>query len=81
MMAILGLWFVAGLLAGGVHVGMLWQATQAPFHGAAWHWTRLLFVAGVLVAAAIAGGILQAATGWAVAYFATIGVVATRKPR
>jgi hypothetical protein len=57
---------------------MLWQASRLPFHGAAWHWTRLFLIGGVLIASAISGGILATAAGWGISFFATVGTVALR---
>lgn len=78
MTAMNSLWFLAGSIAGGFHVWMLWQASQPHSRGMMWHWTRLFLIGGVLGFAAVTGGILPAAAGWAVAYFAVVGFVATR---
>ena len=62
-------WFVAGLLVGAIHSTMLWRATHrltawTPLLGM----LRLTVVAAVLVAAALWGAILIAATGWVVGF-------------
>lgn len=81
MNTIFVLWFVIGILAGGAHVWLLWRASQPPFHEVAWHLPRLLLIGGVLFASAVWGGLLPAVAGWMIAYFATVGIVATRSPR
>lgn len=76
-------WFAAGLVVGLLHATMLWRATHrltawTPVLGM----LRLGVVAAVLVAAALLGAILVAATGWLVG-FVTLGtwLVASRKNR
>ncbi len=78
MTATNALWFLVGLASGGIHIWMLWQAAQPQSHGTTWHWTRLLLIGGGMTIAAVSGGILAAAAGWAVAYFAIVGFIATR---
>ena len=78
MTALIVFWLLAGTAAGAAHVWMLWRASQPPFLGASWHWTRLLLTGGVLVTSAVLDGLLPAAVGYGLAYFATVGIVAIR---
>lgn len=80
MTTISALWFLLGVVAGSVHVWMLWQTSQSLRRSGAWYWIRLPLIGSVLVAAAVCGGILPTAAGWALAYFATVGVIAARRP-
>jgi hypothetical protein len=58
------LWFVVGLLAGTIHILLLWQGARPPFRGVAAGLLRLLGVALLLVGAALMGKLLPAACGW-----------------
>ncbi len=69
-------WLLAGVGAGATHAWMLWRASQPAAHRLSWHGTRLVLIGGVLVAAAVSGGILPAAAGWGLGYFSTVGFVA-----
>lgn len=80
MIAMNLLWFIVGFSAGGAHAWMLWQASQPPFHGAAWQLPRLLLIGGVLFASAIMGELLSVVAGWVIAYFASVGMFAMRSP-
>lgn len=65
------IWFVVGLLAGGVHATALWRSAHglsiwSPLIGL----LRLGIVAASLVAAAISGAVLANAAGWAVGFAA-----------
>ncbi len=75
------IWFFVGILAGGLHIGMLKQASQPTTQSLPWHWVRLPLVGAIFVASALCGGILQTAFGWVIAYFATLAVVAIRPLR
>jgi hypothetical protein len=66
---------LAGAGAGATHAWMLWRASQPSAVGVSWHWTRLVLIAGLLVASAVSGGILPAAAGWGIGYFSTVGFV------
>ena len=68
-------WLLAGVGAGATHAWMLWRASQ-PSARVSWHWTRLFLIGSVLVASAVAGGIVPAAAGWGIGYFSTVGFVA-----
>lgn len=76
-------WFVAGLVIGWLHVTLLRRSTHrltawTPVLGV----LRLGTVATVLVVAALAGAILAAACGWAVAFvFGSIGFATRRTHR
>lgn len=70
-------WAAVGMLAGVGQAAALWQAahrprgTQVSVRGLQWsHVMRLPVVAGVLIASAVAGGLLPATAGWAVALLA-----------
>lgn len=82
MMWIYSAWVAAGIVLGVFHATGVWRSAKRPSS-----WTallglaRLLAVGLVLTAAAILGGILPAATGWAVGFFAALGLVAQRATR
>ena len=78
MTAINLLWLLLGAGAGALHAYMLWRASQPRVGGPSGHGIRLLLIGGVLVASAVFGGILPAATGWGIGYFSTVGIVAVR---
>ena len=78
MNAMLLLWFLIGMSAGGSHIWLLRRASQPPFHGAAWQLPRSLVSGGVLFASAVWGRLLPAVAGWTIAYFTAVGVVAIR---
>jgi hypothetical protein len=78
MTAINAIWFFTGMAAGAAHIWMLWQAAKPAGRAPGFPWIRLPLIAGVLAAAAVYGGILPTAAGWGLAYFGTMGVIATR---
>jgi hypothetical protein len=58
------IWFLAGLLAGTMHILLVWRAAQSPCRGVMAMPLRMLGVAALLVSAALLGGLLPAACGW-----------------
>lgn len=64
-------WCAAGIFAGLLHGTLLWRATrQISARTAATGLLRMGLVATVMVAAAMAGNIVVAAVGWAMAFVA-----------
>lgn len=64
-----GIWLVAGLIVGILHAGMIWRSSRrltawTPVPGM----FRLLGVAAVLLASAMAGFIVTSATGWMIGF-------------
>ena len=69
-------WVVVGLVLGVVHAAGIWRSAKHPTATTAvMGLVRLLVVGLALAAAAIFGGILPAAAGWAVGFFASVGIV------
>jgi hypothetical protein len=72
-------WIAGGMLAGTLHVAMLARSSDNPSH-----WTplsgmlRLVTVTAFLIAAALNGGILAAAAGWAVGFAVVSALVVLR---
>jgi hypothetical protein len=58
------IWGGVGAIAGLLHSRMLWRGLAAPLFALA----RMGLVAGCLVGAAFAGGLLPAAAGWFAAF-------------
>jgi hypothetical protein len=58
------IWFLAGLLAGTMHILLLWRAAQLPCHGITVMPLRMLGIAVLLMSAALLGELLPAACGW-----------------
>lgn len=73
------LWIATGLITGAGHACLLWKTSQPPFHHASAGLLRLLPVGAVLFAAAVGGGLIPVAAGWAVAFAVTVGIIAGRK--
>jgi hypothetical protein len=73
-------WAAAGLLLGIGHAAGMWRSAQRPNAASAVAGLARLVVVGLaLAAAAIWGGILPTAVGWAVGFFARVGLAgATR---
>jgi hypothetical protein len=81
------IWFHAPWLAFGVALGVLhatsvWRSTKhtsaiTAFIGMA----RLLTIGLALAAGAVGGGVLPAAAGWAVGFFASVGLVMATRSR
>jgi len=70
------IWLAVGLMLGVVHATGLWRsARQRTTTAAVVGLMRLLLVGLALAAAAIFGGIVPAAAGWAVGFFASVGIV------
>jgi hypothetical protein len=74
------LWLLAGVGAGSLHAASLWLSVR---QFGAWHaalgMLRLIVVAGVLVAAAITGGLIPACIGWGMGFVVTVTAVLVRR--
>ena len=79
---IYGAWVVVGLVLGVVHAAGVWRSAKHPTATTAvMGLARLLVVGLALAAAAIFGGILPAAAGWAVGFYASVGFRVLRRSR
>ena len=75
-------WLVVGLVLGIVHATGIWRTAKHPSATTAvLGLVRLLAVGLALASAAILGGILPAAAGWAVGFFASAGIVMVSRSR
>jgi hypothetical protein len=73
-------WLAGGFVLGVVHATGIWRSVKRPTMGTtALGLVRLLVVGLALAAAAIFGGILPAAGGWAIGFFASVGSVMVRR--
>ena len=73
-------WVVVGLVLGVVHAAGIWRSEKQPTAmTAVMGLARLLVVGLPLAGAAVFGGILPAAAGWAVGFLTSVGtLLATR---
>ena len=73
-------WVVLGVVLGILHAAAIWRSARRPTTTTAVIGSiRLLLVGLTLAAAAIFGGVLPAAAGWAVGFFGGVAIVlATR---
>jgi hypothetical protein len=79
---ICGAWAVVGLALGVVHAAGVWRSARRPTATTAvMGLARLLVVGLALAAAAIFGGILPTAAGWAVGFFASVVFWVLRRSR
>ena len=76
------IWFAAGSLLGLAHASGIWRSTK--------HLTAMTAVMGMvrlaatgigLALAAIFGGILPAASGWAIGFFVSVGMMLVARSR
>jgi hypothetical protein len=78
-MGLTALWFMAGLVAGALHILLLWRGARLPFGGVAIALLRLLGVALLLVGAALMGKLLPAVCGWGGGFaIAAVGIYVWR---
>jgi hypothetical protein len=75
------IWFCLGALSGVGHGIGLWRAANARPSSRHWRAARLPLVAVVLIAAAVGGGLVAAAIGWASGFVVAAAVVAIRSAR
>ncbi len=72
----LGVWLAVGVGLGILHAAGIWRASKQPTAlSALTGFIRIVLVGRVLAAAAVLGGILPAAAGWATGYFAAVATV------
>ncbi len=75
-------WMVFGAAIGVLHAAGVWRSASRPsVMSALLGLVRLVVVGLALVASAILGGILPAAAGWALGYFAAVAFLSTRRRR
>jgi len=75
-------WVAVGLTLGVVHATGIWWLAKSPTAiSAVLGMVRLLVIGLVLASAAILGGIIPASAGWAVGFFARLGIVVAIRPR
>ena len=75
-------WLVVGLVLGVTQAIGIWRSAKRPTATTAvMGLVRLLVVGLALALAAIFGGILPAAAGWAAGFFASIGIVTVTRSR
>jgi hypothetical protein len=74
-------WIAGGLLLGMMHAAGIWRSARRPTsHGALMGVLRLMVVGLGLTLAALGGGILPSASGWATGFFASVAIVLACKP-
>lgn len=75
-------WVAVGLVLGIVHAAGTWRSVKYPTVATAvMGLVRLLVIGVALATAAVFGGILPAAVGWAVSFFASVGIVTLTRSR